>query len=100
MIRLIFPCFPPQSVTDRFYRTLYESLLDKRLVTTSKQAMYVNLLFKALGADHSLGRLKAFIKRIVQVAAHHEPPFICGVFILLSKVKTYLLKLLMRLSTY
>ncbi|CAG8545409.1 8866_t:CDS:10 [Paraglomus occultum] len=75
-----------ESVTDRFYRTLYESLLDPRLITTSKQAMYMNLLFKALRADKLLARVKAFVKRIVQTAAHHEPPFICGVFISLSKL--------------
>ncbi|CAG8614158.1 1733_t:CDS:10 [Paraglomus brasilianum] len=75
-----------ESVTDRFYRTLYESLLDPRLITTSKQAMYMNLLFKALKADKLLARVKAFVKRIVQTAAHHEPPFICGVFISLTKL--------------
>ena len=30
--------------TDRFYRTLYESLLDPRLSTSSKQTLYLNLL--------------------------------------------------------
>ncbi|KZP12424.1 hypothetical protein FIBSPDRAFT_898186 [Athelia psychrophila] len=39
------------STTDRFYRTLYASLHDPRLAASSKQAMYLNLLFKSLKAD-------------------------------------------------
>ncbi|KAL1914740.1 uncharacterized protein VTP21DRAFT_7998 [Calcarisporiella thermophila] len=75
-----------QSVSDRFYRTLYESLLDRRLITSSKQAMYLNLLFKALKVDTAMARVKAFVKRIVQVIAYHQPPFICGAFFLLSQL--------------
>src|SRR4051794_12773528 len=36
---------------DRFYRTLYESLLDPRLIASSKQTLYLNLLYKALKDD-------------------------------------------------
>ena len=34
--------------SDRYYRTLYESLLDPRLANSSKQGIYLNLLFKSL----------------------------------------------------
>ncbi|RUP47473.1 hypothetical protein BC936DRAFT_145698 [Jimgerdemannia flammicorona] len=78
-----------QSISDRFYRTLYESLLDHRLVTSSKQAMYLNLLFKALRADSDVKRVKAFVKRIVQMAAYHQPPFVCGAFYLISEVRVF-----------
>lgn len=75
-----------QFAADRFYRTLYESLLDTRLLTTSKQTMYLNLLFKAIRADTDLKRIKAFVKRMLQISGHHQPPFICGVLYLLSQV--------------
>jgi hypothetical protein len=69
---------------DRFYRTLYESLLDPRLVNSSKHALYLNLLFRALRSDLSVKRVKAFTKRMLQIVTLHQPPFICGVFYLLK----------------
>lgn len=75
-----------QVVSDRFYRTLYDSLFDSRLVTSSKQAMYLNLLFKALKADASLPRVMAFVKRLLQMLGLHQPPFICGALYLLGEV--------------
>lgn len=56
-----------RSLADRFYRTLYASLLDARLAMSNKQAMYLNLLFKALKADKNLERVKAFVRRFVQI---------------------------------
>jgi ribosome biogenesis protein MAK21 len=55
------------TLTDRFYRTLYASLSDQRLGTSNKQAMYLNLVFKALKADTNLERVKAFIRRFIQI---------------------------------
>jgi ribosome biogenesis protein MAK21 len=55
------------SLKDRFYRTLYSSLLDQRLATSNKQAMYLNLIFKALKADTNIDRVKAFIRRFIQI---------------------------------
>lgn len=57
--------------SDRYYRTLYESLLDPRLVNSSKQGVYLNLLFKSLKNDiQNVPRILAFVKRILQVCAH------------------------------
>ncbi|GME60124.1 putative ccaat-box-binding transcription factor protein [Neofusicoccum parvum] len=76
--------------TDRFYRTLYESILDPRLLTSSKQIMYLNLLYKSLKADVSIKRVKAFVKRLIQVITLHEPPFVCGVLYLIYELtKTF-----------
>ncbi|EPQ29930.1 uncharacterized protein PFL1_02602 [Pseudozyma flocculosa PF-1] len=74
------------AITDRFYRVLYDSLFDPRLETSSKQAMYLNLLFQALKADQELDRTKAFVKRICQVVSQHQPPFICGCLFLLGRL--------------
>lgn len=54
--------------SDRYYRTLYESLMDPRLVNSSKQGIYLNLLFKSLKNDiKNVPRILAFVKRILQV---------------------------------
>lgn len=78
-----------QSFSDRFYRALYHSLLDPRLIKSSKHALYLNLLYKALKSDPILTRTKAFLKRLVQICGHHEPHFICGVLYLLAEVIIY-----------
>lgn len=76
--------------SDRFYRTLYESLLDPRVATSSKQSLYLNLLFKALKNDVNVRRVKAFVKRLVQILGMHQPAFICGIFYLIRELeKTY-----------
>ncbi|KAF1943259.1 CBF-domain-containing protein [Clathrospora elynae] len=71
---------------DRFYRTLYESLLDPRLMSTSKHIMFLNLLYRSLKADTSTKRVKAFVKRLLQIIHMHEPPFICGVLYLVNEL--------------
>ncbi|KAH8425932.1 RNA-binding ribosome biosynthesis protein MAK21 [Aspergillus melleus] len=76
-----------QVAADRFYRTLYESLLDPRVATSSKQSLYLNLLFKALKNDVNPRRVKAFVKRIIQVLGLHQPAFICGVFYLIRELE-------------
>ncbi|UZJ54836.1 hypothetical protein CBS101457_004156 [Exobasidium rhododendri] len=78
------------NVEDRFYRALYASLLDPRLASTSKQAMYLNLLFKAIKTDTDDRRVKAFVKRFVQTLNQGEPPWICGGLFLLGELLTAL----------
>ncbi|CAG8583319.1 4929_t:CDS:10 [Diversispora eburnea] len=78
--------FNKESLSERFYRALYQSLLDPRLVTSSKHAMYLNLLFKSLKNDSLIVRKEAFIKRLIQICGHHFPPFICGALYLISVI--------------
>src|ERR1700710_2470915 len=72
---------------DRFYKTLYESLLDPRLIASSKHALYLNLLFRALRSDLNVKRVKSFAKRLLQIVTLHQPPFICGVLYLLRELE-------------
>ncbi|KAK3945237.1 ribosome biogenesis protein MAK21 [Diplogelasinospora grovesii] len=72
---------------DRFYRTLYESLLDPRLVTSSKQALYLNLLYRSLKNDVDVRRVKAFVKRMVQILSLHQPSFACGLLFLIAELE-------------
>ncbi|KAJ1035000.1 hypothetical protein NDA18_000605 [Ustilago nuda] len=74
------------AITDRFYRVLYDSLLDPRLQDSSKQAMYLNLIFQALKADQDAERVKAFVKRICQILSLHQPSFICACLHLLGEL--------------
>jgi ribosome biogenesis protein MAK21 len=84
---------------DRFYRTLYESLLDPRLITTSKHILYLNLLYRALKVDVSIRRVKAFVKRLLQIIHLHEPPFLCGVLYLIKELITTFPSIKAMLST-
>ena len=77
-----------EAASDRFYRTLYESLFDNRLINSSKQAMYLNLLFRALKTDSSVSRVMAFVKRLLQMLGLHQPPFVCGALYLLGEVNS------------
>lgn len=72
---------------DRFYRTLYESLLDSRLLTSSKQTLYLNLIFRALKSDVKVKRVKAFSKRLLQIIAMHQASFACGTLYLLREME-------------
>ncbi|KAL1585351.1 hypothetical protein WHR41_05851 [Cladosporium halotolerans] len=72
---------------DRYYRTLYESLLDPRLVGSSKQVLYLNLLYKSLKGDLNAKRVQAFVKRLLQVITMHEVSFVCGVLYLISELE-------------
>ncbi|KAE9406885.1 CBF-domain-containing protein [Gymnopus androsaceus JB14] len=81
-----------KSIIDRYYRTLYASLHDGRLATSSKQAMYLNLLFKSIKADAGNldnERIKALIKRFVQVlvsGGNGATEFIAGGLYLLGEL--------------
>lgn len=77
------------SIADRYYRTLYASLHDTRLNTSSKQAMYLNLLLKSLKMDTNIERVKAFVRRFVQHLAgggSGAVEFIAGGLFLLGEV--------------
>ncbi|EMR09512.1 hypothetical protein PNEG_02100 [Pneumocystis murina B123] len=76
-----------QTILDRFYKTLYESIQDFRLFNSSKQIMYLNLLFKAIKADTDKTRVKSFVKRLIQYSNMHQITFICGIMILLNELE-------------
>ncbi|KAH3903134.1 RNA-binding ribosome biosynthesis protein MAK21 SCDLUD_000747 [Saccharomycodes ludwigii] len=75
--------------TSRYYRTLYESLLDPRLATSSKQGIYLNLLYKSLKRDQqNIPRVEAFVKRILQICLNWiNIGAIAGMFYLLTQLE-------------
>lgn len=80
-------CGSHPATLDRFYRTLYESLLDPRLVQSSKQILYLNLLYRSLKSDLNVKRVQAFAKRLLQVIAMHQPAFACAVIYLVRELE-------------
>lgn len=82
-----------KSIIDRYYRTLYSSLHDPRLASSSKQAMYLNLLFKSIKADAAsadLERVKALVRRFVQLlvsGGSAATEFVAGGLFLLGEVR-------------
>eukprot|EP00731_Ephydatia_muelleri_P028352 Em0019g1225a len=75
-----------QAVSGRYYQALYTKLLDPALRNLSGQAMFLNVLYKSLKSDPVMNRVKAFLKRILQVCGSHAPSFVCGCLILISEV--------------
>jgi ribosome biogenesis protein MAK21 len=73
-------------VSDRFYRALYCRIPDAASAGETKQALFLNLLFKALKADISAKRVKAFAKRLLQAALQASPGFAAGALLVLSEV--------------
>ncbi|KAJ1660905.1 RNA-binding ribosome biosynthesis protein mak21 [Dispira simplex] len=74
------------ALKDRFYRVLYEAMLDFRLVLSSKQVMFLNVLLKSLSTDPSSPRVMAFVKRMLQIATFHDVPMVCGLLFVVGKV--------------
>ncbi|KAG7220551.1 hypothetical protein INR49_017988 [Caranx melampygus] len=75
-----------QTVSDRYYVALYRKLLDPSLSSSSRQSMFLNLLYKSVKADIVLRRVKAFVKRLLQVSAEQNASFACGALFLVSEV--------------
>lgn len=75
-----------QSVTDRYYRALYGILQDAHTQPSIKQAAFLNIMYKSLSVDPSTNRIKAFVKRLLQLCTGQQPPFVCGALYLVSEV--------------
>lgn len=65
---------------------LCRKLLDPGLACSSRQNMFLNLLYKSLKADIVLRRVKAFVKRLLQVSAEQNASFVCGALFLVSEL--------------
>ena len=77
-----------RDVSDRFYRTLYTSLHDARLTHSSKQALYLNLVFRATKADKDINRVAAFVKRLIQILAGMDTTFVLGGLFVVGEVRS------------
>jgi ribosome biogenesis protein MAK21 len=73
------------SVSDRFYQALYYMLLLPDLRGSSKQALFLNVLYGAMRHDTSIARVRAFVKRVLQVALHERSNFVCAALVVVSE---------------
>lgn len=78
--------YAQENLNDRFYRALYQKLASPELHTSSRQGLFLNVLFKAMKNDTQLPRVAAFIKRLFQICHHQEPSFTCGSLYLASEI--------------
>ncbi|BGP21238.1 CCAAT-box-binding transcription factor [Rhodotorula toruloides] len=67
-----------KDILERFYRALYASMHDPRLANSSKQALYLNLLFRATKQDQDVNRVAAFAKRLIQILCGMDTTFVLG----------------------
>ena len=67
-------------------RSLYGMLLAEEAATSSRAALMLSLVHKAMGADLRAARVAAFAKRMLQLALAHAAPFACGCLIVVSSV--------------
>ncbi|CAG2118262.1 unnamed protein product, partial [Medioppia subpectinata] len=74
------------TLTDRFYSVLYRQLLDVQLDRCSRQAMLLNLVYRAMKRDPVLRRVKAFVKRLLQIALTQSSSVATSILLLISEV--------------
>ncbi|XP_033105031.1 CCAAT/enhancer-binding protein zeta-like [Anneissia japonica] len=75
-----------QSTSDRYYCALFKKLLDPELKKSPRLSMFLNLLYQSLKGDVIVKRIKAFIKRLLQISCQQQPPSICAILFLISEV--------------
>lgn len=69
-----------------FLHLCCRKLLDPGLSSSSRPNMFLNLLYKSMKADVALRRVKAFVKRLLQISAEQSASFACGALFLVSEV--------------
>lgn len=75
-------------LSNRFYRTLYAALLDPRLPSSGKHALFLTLLAKAMRRDEESARRAAFVRRLVGSLAMHGPGFACAALVMLGRLSS------------
>lgn len=65
---------------------MYKKIIDPQVNNTTHQAVFLNLIFKALRKDTSLNRVNVFIKRLLQVCLSCSVPLACAVLYTISQV--------------
>lgn len=71
---------------DRLMRVIYETLLDPGCLHSSITELYLELVYNVFKTDHSLPRVKAGIKRLLQNAIHAESNVAVAVLIFVNKL--------------
>ncbi len=75
-----------EDVLDRYYNALYRKMFALEHKNTAKETFFLNLLFNSIKRDEAMPRLKAFVKRLLQICFAQQVPFVCGSFMLVSEL--------------
>jgi ribosome biogenesis protein MAK21 len=73
-------------LVNRFYRALYDKLLDDQVSTRARNTLFMNLLYRSMKRDPSVTRLMAFVKRMMIVATQSSSSIAAAIVYLLSEV--------------
>ena len=66
-ISLLFETLNHSENNDRFYGALYRVMLRPELAESSHQFLFLSLMLRSLKIDKEVNRVRAFIKRLLQV---------------------------------
>ena len=77
---------PDYTFVDRIYRAIYGKLTVDDVASTNKHSLLLNLVFKAIKCDPHVGRARAFLKRLIQVAASSSANFAAGAVYLVAEI--------------
>jgi ribosome biogenesis protein MAK21 len=75
-----------QKFADRFYRSLYELIFSVQLKSAANLDEFFGVLFKAMMSDLTVGRVIAFIKRLLQACLANEANFAAATLLVVSEV--------------
>jgi len=74
------------SFLNRYYKSLYEILLNREIVNSKYLKDFLKLTIESLLFDTNNTRVCAFMKRLISVSFYAEPPFIACVLVIISQV--------------
>lgn len=71
---------------DRFYRTLYEVILRVSQAKAQRLDEFFGIIFKAMRADQNVGRVIAFVRRLLQMTFANEANFTCACLLVVNEI--------------
>ncbi|CAF0814566.1 unnamed protein product [Rotaria sordida] len=73
-------------IDERYYNALYKKLSEPEWKNSKMLSTFLNLIFKSMLKDTMESRIRAFIKRLLQLCLFNDVPFICGILLLISEI--------------
>jgi len=86
-LQLLFRIAEQRSeIDDRFYNALYKKLSEPEWKNSKMLSTFLNLIFKSMLKDVMEARIRAFVKRLLQLCLFNDVPFTCGILLLISEL--------------
>lgn len=74
------------SLTDRYYRSLYEFISHSEILHCSLAELFFDLILVSIKQDENINRILAFLKRMLQLCFTAQANFIATTLIMIGKV--------------